>query len=40
MNGVTGAIRGQYPKSPWKIALVVLAIVALVIVVSILGGRQ
>jgi predicted RNA-binding Zn-ribbon protein involved in translation (DUF1610 family) len=40
MNGVTGAIRGQYPKSPWKIALLVLAIVALVIVVSILGGRQ
>ena len=25
MNGVTGAIRGEYPKSPWKIALLVLA---------------
>ena len=23
MNGVTGAIRGEYPKSPWKIALLV-----------------
>jgi hypothetical protein len=21
MNGVTGTIRGEYPKSPWKIAL-------------------
>ena len=26
MNGVTGTIRGEYPKSPWKIALLVLAI--------------
>jgi len=25
MNGVTGAIRGEYPKSPWKIALLVIA---------------
>ena len=23
MNGVTGAVRGEYPKSPWKIALLV-----------------
>ena len=33
MNGVTGAVSGQYPKSPWKIALLVL--VAIVIVMSL-----
>lgn len=40
MNGVTGAIDGEYPKSPWKIALLVLAIVvAVVIALSLSGGR-
>ena len=39
-NGVTGAIQGEYPKSPWKIALLVLAIlVVVVIVMSAAGGR-
>ena len=33
MNGVTGVVRGEYPKSPWKIALIVLAIVIVVIIV-------
>ena len=38
MNGVTGMVRGQYPKSPWKIALLVLAaIIVLVIVISLQG---
>jgi hypothetical protein len=26
MNGVTGTVRGEYPKSPWKVALLVVAI--------------
>ena len=40
MNGVTGAIAGEYPKSPWKIALIVLAIiVGIVIAMSLGGGR-
>jgi hypothetical protein len=39
MNGVTGAIRGQYPKSPWKIALLVLAIIVVFVVVASLQGR-
>jgi predicted RNA-binding Zn-ribbon protein involved in translation (DUF1610 family) len=39
-NGVTGAIDGEYPKSPWKIALLVLAIfIAVVIFMSFAGGR-
>jgi hypothetical protein len=39
-NGVTGVIQGEYPKSPWKIALLVLAIlVVVVIVMSATGGR-
>jgi hypothetical protein len=32
MNGVTGVIRGEYPKSPWKIALLVLAIFIVVLI--------
>jgi hypothetical protein len=40
MNGVTGAIRGEYPKSPWKVALLALALlIAVVIVLAIAGGR-
>jgi hypothetical protein len=35
MNGVTGAIRGEYPKSPWKIALLVVgALIVLWLVLS------
>jgi predicted RNA-binding Zn-ribbon protein involved in translation (DUF1610 family) len=33
MNGVTGAIAGEYPKSAWKIALIVLAILIVVVIV-------
>ena len=40
MNGVTGAIRGEYPKSPWKVALLVLAIFIVVVVALSLGGRH
>ena len=32
MNGVTGALHGEYPKSPWKVAALVLAAVVLVVV--------
>ena len=39
MNGVTGAIAGEYPKSPWKIALLVLAVIIVVIIVMSLSGR-
>ena len=40
INGVTGAIEGEYPKSPWKIALLVLAaLIVLGIFVSFSGGR-
>jgi len=39
-NGVTGAIQGEYPKSPWKVALLVLVlIVVVVIVLMATGGR-
>ena len=40
MNGVTGVIRGEYPKSPWKVALLVLAILVVVVIVLSLGGRN
>jgi len=40
LNGVTGVVRGEYPKSPWKIALLVLAIfIVVLIVLSFPGGR-
>ena len=40
MNGVTGAIRGEYPKSPWKVALLVLAIFVGVLAFVSLAGRR
>jgi hypothetical protein len=40
MNGVTGAVKGEYPKSPWKVALLVLAIIVVVVIVMTIGGRQ
>jgi len=40
MNGVTGAVAGEYPKSPWKVALLVVAIVIFVFVVLSLSGRH
>jgi hypothetical protein len=39
-NGVTGAIQGQCPKSAWKIAGLVLAILILVIIAMSLGGGR
>jgi Zn finger protein HypA/HybF involved in hydrogenase expression len=39
MNGVTGTIRGEYPKSPWKVALLVLAF-AVVVAIALLLGRS
>jgi hypothetical protein len=40
MNGYTGLVSGEYPKSPWKIAMLVLAaIVAIIIIMSFAGGR-
>ena len=39
MNGVTGTIRGEYPKSPWKVALLVLVILIVVALVLATGSR-
>jgi predicted RNA-binding Zn-ribbon protein involved in translation (DUF1610 family) len=33
MNGVTGAVSGRYPKSPWKIALIVLVVIVVVLII-------
>jgi len=38
MNGVTGAIRGEYPKSPWKVALLVIG--ALIVLWLLLSYGQ
>ena len=40
MNGVTGTVAGEYPKSPWKVALLVVAIIIAVFIVLSLGGRH
>ena len=40
MNGVTGAIRGEYPKSPWKVALLVLTVFIVVAIALSLSGRR
>jgi hypothetical protein len=39
MNGVTGAIAGEYPKSPWKIALLVVALFIIVVIAMSFAGR-
>ena len=39
MNGVTGEVAGEYPKSAWKIALIVLAVIVLVVVFGMMSGR-
>ena len=39
INGVTGKVDGEYPKSAWKIALIVIAVIVLVIVFGAMSGR-
>jgi hypothetical protein len=39
-NGVTGAIEGEYPKSAWKIALIVLVLFIVVVIVFSLGSGR
>jgi hypothetical protein len=39
VNGYTGRIAGDYPKSPWKIALLVLAIIVVVMLVLLAQGH-
>jgi hypothetical protein len=39
VNGCTGRMAGQYPKSPWKIALLVLAVVIAVAVAAFVLGE-
>jgi hypothetical protein len=39
MNGVTGRIEGEYPKSPWKIAALVVAILVFLAVMASITGR-
>jgi hypothetical protein len=38
MNGVSGAISGEYPKSPWKIALIVVAVIIVLVVFGSMSG--
>ena len=33
VNGYTGAIAGQYPKSPWKILFLVLVVLVILLLV-------
>jgi hypothetical protein len=40
MNGVTGAVRGDYPKSPWKVALLVLVVLVVTVLVFSLAGER
>jgi hypothetical protein len=40
MNGVNGGIAGEYPKSPWKIALIVVVVLVAMIVIGSLGGHR
>jgi hypothetical protein len=39
MNGVNGTVRGEYPKSPWKIALLALAVLVVLWIALSIGAR-
>jgi len=39
MNGATGAIRGEYPKSPWKVALLIVVLFIVIVIVLSQSGR-
>jgi hypothetical protein len=38
-NGYTGALAGQYPKSPWKIAAAVVLVAIIVLIVLVLSQK-
>jgi hypothetical protein len=40
VNGVTGRMAGDYPKSPWKIALLVLLAIIVVFIIAMLAGDK
>jgi len=33
INGYTGRMAGQYPKSPWKVALVVIGVIIFLLLI-------
>jgi hypothetical protein len=37
VNGYTGRMAGDYPKSPWKILLLVIAAIVVVVILAMLG---
>ena len=39
VNGHSGRMAGQYPKSPWKIALIVLGVIILIIIFLLAQGN-
>jgi len=40
VNGVTGRIGGEYPKSFWKVFFLVVAIVIVAIIVLVLSSQN
>jgi len=40
VNGYTGRMAGLYPKSPWKVAGLVLVILIVVLVVVLMLGQE
>jgi hypothetical protein len=40
VNGYTGRMAGDYPKSPWKIALLVVGVIIFVMIVLLAQGSK
>lgn len=40
VNGATGRMAGEYPKSCWKVAFLVLGLIILVIIVLLLQSNH
>ena len=40
VNGYTGRMAGQYPKSPWKVFFLVIGIIIFVLILLTLGNNK
>ena len=40
VNGHTGRMAGEYPKSPWKVALLVIGIIIVILILLLVSQNQ
>jgi hypothetical protein len=40
VNGYTGRMAGEYPKSPWKVALLIIGVIIVIMIVLLAQGSH